>query len=297
LTLFISGTALAQTATLNYSNNAHIPSSAWGLGSNVIVNIANGATVYIDGTISAISESGASRTVTIQTTGTCTLVNNLSDTNLPMFYVRGVKEYWGNNFVCPGHLIIKSGITIKNGSNKTNNLIWVERTANGKGICEIQGTSAKKVYIQGSRTRAAIRNEGLLKCEYCEFTDNQGADGGAIYEVSDGGSNGTECTNCTFKGNSANNGGAVFVSGSGKFTMKSGTVIGVSGSPNHATYGGGVYIDGGTFTIESGSGNIVYNTADNGGGVFVNRGTFTLPSGNEIVNNSATNGGGVAPLP
>jgi len=210
-----------------------------------------------------------------------------------MFYVRGVKEYWGNNFVCPGHLIIKSGITIKNGSNKTNNLIWVERTANGKGICEIQGTSAKKVYIQGSRTRAAIRNEGLLKCEYCEFTDNQGADGGAIYEVSDGGSNGTECTNCTFKGNSANNGGAVFVSGSGKFTMKSGTVIGVSGSPNHATYGGGVYIDGGTFTIESGSGNIVYNTADNGGGVFVNRGTFTLPSGNEIVNNSATNGGGI----
>ena len=78
-------------------------------------------------------------------------------------------------------------------------------------------------------------------------------------------------------------GGGVLVNG-GTFTMNGGEISG-----NAAYSGGGVYISNGTFTMNGGE--ISGNTA--GGGVYVSNGTFTM-TGGEISGNTAGNyGGGV----
>ena len=82
--------------------------------------------------------------------------------------------------------------------------------------------------------------------------------------------------------------GGVYADG-GTFTMDGGTISG-----NTAEYGGGgVYVSGGTFTMKDGA--ITNNIASNnnkrgGGGVFVG-GTFTMEGGT-ISGNTATNGSG-----
>ncbi|MBQ6756537.1 MAG: S-layer homology domain-containing protein [Oscillospiraceae bacterium] len=95
-------------------------------------------------------------------------------------------------------------------------------------------------------------------------------------------------------------GGGVYVNG-GTFNMTGGTIIG-----NTATYGGGVYVDnGGTFNMNGGT--IIGNTANfgGGGGVYVDSGdydydnskeipggTFNM-NGGTISGNTAEDGGGV----
>ena len=86
-------------------------------------------------------------------------------------------------------------------------------------------------------------------------------------------------------GGSADYGGGVYVNG-GTFTMSGGSITG-----NYAWNGGGVYVDGGSFTMEGGS--ITGNYAFDGGGVYVfPRSTFTM-SGGSITGNYAWDGGGV----
>ncbi|MDR1469384.1 MAG: autotransporter adhesin family protein [Spirochaetaceae bacterium] len=95
----------------------------------------------------------------------------------------------------------------------------------------------------------------------------------------------------TGNSNGGGNGGGVYVYG-GTFTMNGGAISG-----NTTVNGGGVYVDGGTFTMNGGtiSGNNATNNDDHGGGgVYVADGTFTM-NGGTISGNNATNkyGGGV----
>lgn len=88
----------------------------------------------------------------------------------------------------------------------------------------------------------------------------------------------------------ATNGGGVYING-GTFTMNGGSIKGNTVTAN----GGGVYIDGGTFTMTSGEIGISGsgNTAINGGGLFVDGGNVVL-NGTEIGYNTASScGGGV----
>ena len=79
--------------------------------------------------------------------------------------------------------------------------------------------------------------------------------------------------------------GGVYADG-GTFTMDGGTISG-----NTTEYGGGgVYVSGGTFTMNGGT--IAGNVAEAGGGVYVDGGTFTMNSGT-ISGNTAADGGGV----
>ena len=82
------------------------------------------------------------------------------------------------------------------------------------------------------------------------------------------------------------NGGGVYING-GSFTLQGGTITG--GNQN---FGGGVNVGGGTFTMTGGT--ISGCTAIyNGGGVYVNfSGTFNM-TGGTITKNTAKNGGGV----
>ena len=133
-------------------------------------------------------------------------------------------------------------------------------------------------------------------------------------------------------GNTAtSSGGGVFVSESGDFTMKGGTIGGSGGrNPNSAENGGGVYIFKGTFTMSgdavisgnkasssgsSSSGGGVYvskdgaftmeggtigghdvasaNSSESGGGVCISGGTFTMSDGSILGNNATDRGDGV----
>jgi hypothetical protein len=93
----------------------------------------------------------------------------------------------------------------------------------------------------------------------------------------------------TLKGHGSNTASLVRISTGGNLVLKDGAKI----SDNTVYYGGGVYVDGGTFTMSGGeiSGNS--SSSSNGGGVFVNGGMFTM-SGGEISGNEAYSyGGGV----
>jgi len=90
-------------------------------------------------------------------------------------------------------------------------------------------------------------------------------------------------------------GGGVYVSG-GTFTMNGGEISGNTVSANYSAYGGGVYVtSSGTFTMNDGkiSGNTVSASSSSsnykygGGGVYVSGGTFTM-NGGEISGNTAS---------
>jgi hypothetical protein len=89
-------------------------------------------------------------------------------------------------------------------------------------------------------------------------------------------------------------GGGVHVDG-GTFTMMPGGSI-TQNTATGSSGGGGVYVSSGTFTMKGGSieGNTVSDGSNNrGGGVYVNSGgTFTMESGT-IIGNTASDGGGV----
>jgi hypothetical protein len=84
------------------------------------------------------------------------------------------------------------------------------------------------------------------------------------------------------------NGGAVYVTGSGQFTMSGGAII----QNNEALqYGGGLFIDNGTCTINGATTKINSNESTSGGGIYINlSGTVTMNDG-EIDGNTAINTG------
>jgi parallel beta-helix repeat protein len=105
--------------------------------------------------------------------------------------------------------------------------------------------------------------------------------------------------NITLRGKSSNTASVVRVNQYAKFIMQSGTISGnTAASSSSSSYGGGVYVDSGTFTMSGGT--ISGNTASSsGGGVYMANGTFTM-SGGTISGNTASSssyyssyGGGV----
>ena len=83
-------------------------------------------------------------------------------------------------------------------------------------------------------------------------------------------------------------GGAVYIEG-GTFTMESGSAV--TGG-NVSANGGAVYVDSGTFTMNGGS--VAGGHAQYGGAVYVSGGSFTMESGSSITGSSAGYvGGGV----
>jgi hypothetical protein len=105
--------------------------------------------------------------------------------------------------------------------------------------------------------------------------------------------------NITLKGHGSNTASLVRVNTGASLTMNVGATIRDNRSTSR---GGGVYVDGGSFTLDGGE--IIHNSNSgdgssytNGGGVYVNSGSFIMKKG-KISNNSASgsyrnNGGGV----
>ena len=88
--------------------------------------------------------------------------------------------------------------------------------------------------------------------------------------------------------------GGVMVQNGGSLTLTQGGRIdgtGLSGIKNSS--GGAVYIEGGTFTMESGSAVTGGNVSANGGAVYVDSGTFTMNGGTISHGNAMLGGNGV----
>jgi uncharacterized repeat protein (TIGR02543 family) len=88
-------------------------------------------------------------------------------------------------------------------------------------------------------------------------------------------------SNITLRGRSGNTSALVRVESGGTLVMDPGSKI--SGNTSSSD-GGGVYVDGGTFTMNGGE--ISGNTASNGGGVYVSGGTLAMGGGAVVAQNN-----------
>jgi hypothetical protein len=127
-----------------------------------------------------------------------------------------------------------------------------------------------------------------------EIRGNTALGGGGVYVASTSGSGTFTMNGGEIRGNTAlgdGDGGGVYVvsTSDGTFTMSGGYVYG-----NTAADGGGIYVNGGTFSMNGRGGYINDNTAGRGGGVYVSgTGFFTLDTGYINGNKAGTAGGGV----
>ncbi|MCD8116203.1 MAG: InlB B-repeat-containing protein [Oscillospiraceae bacterium] len=122
--------------------------------------------------------------------------------------------------------------------------------------------------LTGTGSGSVITVEGALT-----LTDSSTAQTGTI-------TGGKATTTATGK-----YGGGVYVNSGAVFTMISGTISG-----NTATYGGGIYVTGGTFTMTGGS--VSGNTGSNCGGVYIASGTAKISGNASITGNTASALGG-----
>ncbi len=124
---------------------------------------------------------------------------------------------------------------------------------------------------------------------------------GGSFEMSGGiiGTTEGDVNDSDYKGNTAGNGGGVHIGNNGTFTMTGGAISGNEAAGSGGGKGGGVFVDGGIFTMEGVSSGITGNTAAYGGGVaLINSGAFTMNGGTISLNEAegsggATGGGGV----
>ena len=173
--------------------------------------------------------------------------------------------------------------------NSVSTAVEILRKAN-EGNTQIDGT----IMVSGATT---ITNEVQVKSGETLTVKGTGTgasitnSSGRIFNITSGGSL-TLGENITLTGtNATGNGGAVYVNG-GTFTMESGSKI----TGSSAGSGGGVYVADGRFTM-NGTATLQGNTATtHGGGVHIfSKGTFTMNDGTigGTVANTAKNGGGV----
>lgn len=189
-----------------------------------------------------------------------------------------------------GNFTMKGG-TINNNTNSTNN---------GGGV-----------YVHG----------GNFKLESGSITTNSsGKNGGGVYI--NGGNFTLDSADGSITGNSAASGGGVFLN-NGNFSLVTGTISdntttgngagvyltgedclyvltngNIQGNIASSGYGGGVYLENGSFILAEQStdqGSISQNSAAKGGGVFISAGGDFTMNGGQVVGNSAEvgDGGGV----
>lgn len=170
-------------------------------------------------------------------------------------------------------------------------------SGNGGGIYIVGGTCTIGAYTNIYSNSATSNGGGVyvsngtfnLNGTTANIYSNTANNGGGVY-LSAGKFN---FTNGRIYSNTATtNGGGVYCTGGGLNTTVN-SYIGLSGNPNKAKYGGGLYLNVGWTTSAV---KINYNETTNngnGGGVFVNAGTFTVNNANvQILGNKATGGYG-----
>ena len=197
----------------------------------------------------------------------------------------GGKENYRCFIVASGILTIEN-VTIQGFScRKGGGAIYIE----ARGTCnmvsgKISGNSAWDkgggVYVRGIFNM----HDGTIS-----GNNVSSGSGGGVYVYTSGTFN---MNGGTISGNHARLGGGVYVYQNGSFNMKGGEIRNNQAANGSSGEGGGVYVYGGTFTMDGGT--ISGNTAiENGGGVYVNKNSFTMGDGTISGNTANAAGGGV----
>ena len=193
-------------------------------------------------------------------------------------------DFYNNEAMQGGAIVAHSSgaeITLNSGQIYNNRATFVADNPSGSG----QGAG---VYVDNNST--FTMNGGEIGIAGTNGGNTAYYKGGGVYtagtfEYKGGSIHYNEAND----GGSRGDGGGVYIA-DGNFKLTSGTAI----TLNSATAnGGGIYINGGTLTLDGTVGGSAANknTAVNGGGVFVNGGT--LNHNGEVSYNEATNGGGI----
>ena len=184
---------------------------------------------------------------------------------------------------------------ITHASGNTGRGVYVDRGTFNMYGGSITGNNARDARGCGGGVYVAS-GSGTFNMYGGSITGNNATYGGGVYKC--GSNSSFNMYGGSITGNTANSyGGGMYVDG-GEFTMSGGTIGGTkTGETNTATYGGGgVYVYGsagavGTFKMSGGS--ITGNNATYGGGVEVYGGKFTMKDSASITGNKADYGGGV----
>jgi hypothetical protein len=193
------------------------------------------------------------------------------------------------------------GVHIENGGTFTmqgSASISGNTAGNGGGVHIDNGgtfTMQGSASISGNTATANgggvfVQYGGMFTMSGGAISGNRASNGGGVFVEHDGAF--TMQSGAAIGDNTATgNGGGVFIENDGTFTMVGGVIGGNTATGN----GGGVYVNG-TFTMSGGviDGTNARNSSANGGGVFIEGGAFTMQGSASISGNTASgNGGGV----
>jgi hypothetical protein len=161
----------------------------------------------------------------------------------------------------------------------------------GKDLTLI-GAGAGQTVLDGRNAVQVLQIAAGAEVTVQDLTITKGqasGDGGGIYNEGM-----LTLIGVSMTGNAAVYGGGLY-NQRGSLTLEDGTVIGGgAGEGNTASFVGGIYNNGGTLTLQSGS-RVTGNTSLSlGGGILnANSGTVTLQSGSSVTGNESREGGGI----
>lgn len=193
-------------------------------------------------------------------------------------YVNGAKIQYNNDVMLGGGIYNASGKTVTvYGSTKIQYNTLTSTTSNGGGVY-----NAGTFDVYGS---ASITNNSAAQYGGGIFSSSASAVRTRLGSTADW----TGSISC----NEATTGGGVYISG-GSLTMGAGTIGGTTAAKaNKAANGAGIYINGSASDISI-KGTIRYNEAtESGGGIYIYGGTVTVDSADLSNNSAATSGGAI----
>jgi len=173
-------------------------------------------------------------------------------------------------------------------------LLWLNTNAISELSYTLEVTNetiANQVLNYSGRNNITIILRGTESEQIISIFDN-----GSIFTIESGVTLILE-KNITLEGHNSNNASLVRVNSGGTLIMNNGSKISSNAfrSSVSSSYGGGVYVNNGNFTMNGGeiTDNIVSSSVSfgNGGGVYVNNGVFVI-NGGEIYGNIASHHGG-----
>jgi hypothetical protein len=172
-------------------------------------------------------------------------------------------------------------------------LEWIDANASEGGVYAVI-VSGDEVIVPKTLSYGGKTVSITLVGGVAERTVSLGSNG-ALFTVGSGVTLKLEY-NITLRGWSNNTSALVRVGSGGALVMNSGSKISGNTNTTYNYYGGGVYVDDGTFTMSGGeiSGNYASSTSYSvGGGVYVSGGVFTMSGGTISGNTAGYYGGGV----
>jgi len=256
-TLSVAANGTASLTANIAPTNATNKSIAWSSDDENIVTVEDGVVCAVavgETTITVTTDDGGKQAACV-----VTVVDfSLTDTD---FFITNSSE-WN-----------AAKTAIRGGGNNQNYTVYVS------GNVAVTGSS-DNTFGTASSITVTLKGSGTLSLN---------STGNLLHAVSVNQTLIIDSENLTLRGRSGNSNSVVYIGVLAKLELRNGTISGNTNTASTNSSGGGVYMNGGTFTMSGGQ--ISGNTATYSGGVYMNGGTFTM-SGGEITGNTSLFGGG-----